>query len=88
MEQQATNAKLIEKAKTVRATLKQRTEQLEAIPARYKEAEDAMKNAQDILTRRAEEAKAAYEKEMAAIKEKTAECEKEFAAKVAQIDAG
>lgn len=87
MAKQETNAKLIEKAKTVRATLKQRTEQLEAIPARYKEAEDAMKNAQDILTRRAEEAKAAYEKEMAAIKEKTAECEKEFAAKVAQIDA-
>lgn len=40
MEEQNENARLIEKAKTVRQTRQQRIEQLEAIPGRLKEAHD------------------------------------------------
>lgn len=76
MEQQATNAKLIEKAKTVRAALAQRTEQLAKIPERIKAAEDtlteskravarAMEQAKEDCARAMEAAKAAYEKAVA-----------------------
>ncbi len=40
MEEQNENARLIEKAKTVRTALQTRTEQLEAIPGRIKAAEE------------------------------------------------
>lgn len=76
MEQQATNAKLIEKAKTVRAALALRTEQLAKIPERIKAAEDtlteskravarAMEQAKEDCARAMEAAKAAYEKAVA-----------------------
>lgn len=76
MQQQATNAKLIEKAKTVRAALAQRTEQLAKIPERIKAAEDtlteskravarAMEQAKEDCARAMEAAKAAYEKAVA-----------------------
>ena len=45
MEKQATNAQLIEKAKTVRAALAQRNEQLAGIPERLKIAENALNDA-------------------------------------------
>ena len=41
MDEQNQNAQLIEKAKTVRVALKQRTEQLAEIPARIAAAEDS-----------------------------------------------
>lgn len=43
MEEQNENARLIEKAKTVRQARQQRIEQLEAIPGRIKEAEETRK---------------------------------------------
>ena len=43
MEEQNENARLIEKAKTVRTALQTRTEQLEAIPGRIKTAEETKK---------------------------------------------
>lgn len=53
MEKQQVNAQLIEKAKTVRAALTQRTEQIAAIPARLdaekKKAEAAMKKCSDMV---------------------------------------
>ena len=44
MEEQNENARLIEKAKTVRQARQQRIEQLEAIPGRIKEAEETRKS--------------------------------------------
>ena len=65
MEQQSTNAKLIEKAKTVRAALAQRTEQLAGIPAEIKAENDRYDSAIATIDRRVAEAKAAYEKAVA-----------------------
>ena len=65
MEKQQTNAALIEKAKTVRAMLAQRTEQLAAIPGRieaeHKKADDANK----VYIDKVAAAKAAYEQALA-----------------------
>ena len=66
MEQQKTNAQLIEKAKTVRATLAQRTEQLAAIPERVQAENDRYDSEIATIDRRVEEAKLAYEKAVAA----------------------
>ena len=65
MEKQQTNAALIEKAKTVRAMLAQRTEQIAAIPGRieaeHKKADDANK----VYIDKVAAAKAAYEQALA-----------------------
>lgn len=62
MEQQATNAQLIEKAKTVRATLAQRTEQLAAIPGEIDAENNRYQSELATINHRVAEAKAAYEK--------------------------
>ncbi len=65
MEQQSTNAKLIEKAKTVRATLAQRTEQLAAIPDEINAENNRYQCELATIDRRVADAKAAYEKAVA-----------------------
>ena len=60
MEQQATNAKLIEKAKTVRAMLAQRIEQLADIPEREKAIRKAHNDATVAAEKALQEAQAAY----------------------------
>ncbi len=65
MEKQQTNAALIEKAKTVRAALAQRTEQLAVIPAEIKAESDRYDCEIATIDRRVAEAKAAYEKAVA-----------------------
>lgn len=65
MEQQATNAKLIEKAKSVRSILAQRIEQLAAIPGRIEEESARYKCELETIDRRVADAKAAYEKALA-----------------------
>lgn len=98
MEQQATNAKLIEKAKTVRAALAQRTEQLAKIPERIKAADDALternrrtdaavKNAKAAYEKALEEAKAAYEKAVAESKDEYIKAQQEHARDVQVINA-
>lgn len=67
MAQQATNAQLIEKAKTVRAALAQRTEQLSGIPFRVEEAEKAYKEAKAEAQRMLEEAEKTYNQSIAQI---------------------
>lgn len=61
MREQAANAQLIEKAKTVRATLAQRNEQLAAIPARMKAADDATAAKKQEADKMVAAAKQAYE---------------------------
>ena len=60
MEQQATNAQLIEKAKTVRAMLAQRSEQLAAIPEREKAIRKAHTDATATAEKALQEAQATY----------------------------
>ena len=60
MEKQQTNAALIEKAKTVRAMLAQRTEQLAAIPEREKAIRHAHTEATVAAEKALQEAQAAY----------------------------
>ena len=73
MEQQATNAKLIEKAKTVRATLAQRTEQLAAIPGEIDAENNRYQSELATIDRRVADAKAAYEKAVADAEQAKAE---------------
>lgn len=63
---QQTNAQLIEKAKTVRAALAQRTEQLAAIPGRIKAANETLNERNAEIDEQVKAAKAAYEKALAA----------------------
>ena len=65
MEQQATNAKLIEKAKTVRAMLTQRTEQLAAIPGRIEAEKAKAAETAKVYADKVAAAKAAYEQAVA-----------------------
>lgn len=62
MERQKTNAALIEKAKSVRAALEQRTQELAAIPDEIQKENDRYDCALATISRKVEEAKAAYEK--------------------------
>lgn len=64
MEKQQTNAALIEKAKTVRAMLAQRTEQLAAIPEREKAIRHAHTEATVAAEKALQEAQAAYRSAM------------------------
>jgi len=68
MEKQRTNAALIEKAKTVRAALAQRTEQLEAIPGRERKIDEDLAAKKAELEARIEEARIAYEEALAQAK--------------------
>lgn len=67
MERQQTNAYLIEKAKTVRAALAQRTEQLAAIPDRISFAEDSLKKAKETARKMIEDAERTYNATLAKI---------------------
>ena len=67
MEQQSTNAQLIEKAKTVRAMLAQRTEQLAEIPQRISYAEDSLKQAKEAARKMIEDAEKTYNETIATI---------------------
>lgn len=87
MEQQATNAQLIEKAKTVRAALAQRTEQLAAIPADIKAENDRYNCELSTIDRHVEEAKIAYEKAVAAAEIDRKLKAEAHAAELAEIDA-
>ena len=64
MERQKTNAQLIEKAKSVRAMLAQRTEQLAAIPEREKAIRKAHTDATVAAEKALQEAQAAYRSAM------------------------
>lgn len=75
MEQQATNAQLIEKAKTVRNALEQRTAQLAEIPGRIELAEDSLKKAKEVAARMIEEAEKTYKETMAVIEAERADFE-------------
>lgn len=68
MDEQNQNAQLIEKAKTVRAALKQRTEQLDAIPGEIDAENSRYKNELAAIDARVKAAKEAYEKTIAEAK--------------------
>ena len=68
MEKQRTNAALTEKAKTVRAALAQRTEQLAAIPGRERKIDEDLAAKKAELEARIEEARIAYEEAIAQAK--------------------
>ena len=65
MEKQQTNAALIEKAKTVRAMLAQRTEQIAAIPGRIEAEKAKAEEARKVYADKVAAAKAAYEQALA-----------------------
>lgn len=68
MEKQKENAQLIEKAKTVRASLEQRKQQLEQIPTRVKEVNRVHQENIDNAKKLEEAAKREYEEKLAKIK--------------------
>lgn len=70
MEEQAENAKLIEKAKTVRQALEQRKKQISEIPQRIEKAETDFTNTVDLLHKANETAQTEYEKAIADAKER------------------
>lgn len=70
MEEQAENAKLIEKAKTVRQALEQRKKQIAEIPQRIEKTETDFTNTVDLLHKANETAQTEYEKAIADAKER------------------
>lgn len=68
MEEQNENARLIEKAKTVRTALQTRTEQLEAIPGRIKEADETLRTDLEVIDKDLEYANKEYERIIAEAK--------------------
>jgi len=86
MEKQQTNAQLIEKAKTVRAAVAQRTEQLAAIPGRIEAEKTKADETRKVYADRVAAAKAAYEKAVAEQKEAEAKITAVYAANVAAIE--
>ena len=80
---QQTNAQLIEKAKTVRAALAQRTEQLAAIPERIKAANETLNERNAEIDEKERAAKDAYEKALAA-----AEIDRQLAKEANQRELG
>lgn len=73
LEEQNENAKLIEKAKTVRAALETRKSQLEAIPDRIKKCEEAKESACTEAFNKTEEANQIYQETITAAKKTLAE---------------
>lgn len=65
MQRQQTNAQLIEKAKTVRAAVEQRTQQLAEIPARMKAVDEKFTADKRAIDESVAAAKAAYDKAVA-----------------------
>ena len=65
LQKQQTNAALIEKAKTVRAMLAQRIEQIEAIPGRIEAEKAKAEETRKVYADKVAEAKAAYNKAVA-----------------------
>ena len=75
MDEQNQNAQLIEKAKTVRVALKQRTEQLAEIPARIAAAEDSYNAAIEAAKRAMEMAEKTYKEALSVIEGERADFE-------------
>ena len=75
MEQQQVNAQLIEKAKTVRAAVAQRTEQLAEIPGRILCAKDSYKQALDTAKKMMEDAERTYNETISQINAEKADLE-------------
>lgn len=69
MERQETNAKLIEKAKTVRAAIEQRKQQIAAIPGRIEAEKAKADETRAVYAQRVESARILYEKAIAEQKE-------------------
>lgn len=86
MERQQVNAQLIEKAKTVRAAVAQRTEQLAAIPGRIEAEKTKADETRKVYADRVAAAKAAYEKAVAEQKEAEEKITAVYNANVAAIE--
>lgn len=76
MREQQENVQLIEKAKNVRASLAQRTQQLERIPERLEAAKSAYENAIDEAKRAMERAEQVYQETVEQIEAEKADFEK------------
>lgn len=87
MERQQINAQLIEKAKTVRAAVAQRTEQLAAIPGRIEAEKAKADETRKVYADRVAAAKAAYEKALADEKEASAKIDAVLSENLAAIEA-
>ena len=84
MERQQANAKLIEKAKTVRAAIAQRTAQLAEIPGRIEGAKARAEEERRMIAQRVESARILYEK----AKAESEESERKIAASLNETLAG
>ena len=87
MEKQQTNAALIEKAKTVRAAVKQRTEQLAAIPGRIDAEKAKAEETRKIYADKVAAAKAAYEQALAEQKDASAKIDALLSENLSAIEA-
>ena len=87
MEEQNENARLIEKAKTVRTALQTRTEQLEAIPVRIKQANDDHDNAAKRIADNLESEEKEVARIIAEAKKRLEEAKKEAKKSKSLIDA-
>lgn len=87
MERQRTEAALIERAKTARQMLEQRSKQLAEIPQRIQNEKDAAEAARKTEYEKVIEAKLAYEKLKQEAEDKMREIDKREAERIAEIDA-
>lgn len=87
MQRQETNAKLIEKAKTVRAAIEQRKQQIAAIPGRIEAEKAKADEARAMYAQRVESARILYEKAVAEQKEAEQKIAALYDANVAAIEA-
>lgn len=87
MEKQQTNAALIEKAKTVRAAVKQRTEQLAAIPGRIEAEKAKAEETRKVYADKVAAAKAAYEQALAEQKDASAKIDALLSENLTAIEA-
>lgn len=86
VEKAKTNAQLIEKAKTVRAMLAQRTEQIAAIPGRIEAEKTKADDARKVYAESVEKAKAAYEQALTDQKEAEQKIAKLYEENIAAIE--
>lgn len=86
MERQQTNAKLIEKAKSVRSMLAQRIEQIDAIPGRIEAEKAKAEEAAKVYSDKVAAAKKAYEDAMAEQKAAETKIVETYKATVAAIE--
>lgn len=87
MQRQETNAKLIEKAKTVRAAIEQRKQQIAAIPGRIEAEKAKADEARAMYAQRVESARILYEKAIAEQKEAEKKIAAQYHANVDAIEA-